>query len=173
MKRFDSVLKGHGKRYVLQSLLAGLSVMAVILALDVIGDPAVVASLGASAFILFVMPSRQVARPQNVLGGYAIGILSGMLALLVADSLPFSADAWEGGWVSAVFGGIGVSAAVLGMAVLNLEHPPAAGMALSLVLGGGAVIQAETWLHALTAVAGVMGLVVFQQLIHKYLVDLL
>ena len=63
-------------RAVLQCLLATASLAAVLLLLNR-DYTVVVASLGATAFIIFATPRGIAAKVHNVLGGHMIGLASG------------------------------------------------------------------------------------------------
>jgi CBS domain-containing membrane protein len=83
-----------------------------------------VASLGASAVLVFAMPSSPLAQPWPVLGGNALSVLVGLAcAALVREP--------------ALAAALAVSAAVLVMVPLRCLHPPGAAMALFVVLNPG------------------------------------
>ena len=83
-----------------------------------------VASLGASAVLVFAMPSSPLAQPWPVLGGNTLSVLVGVgCAALVPEP--------------AVAAALAVSAAVLVMVPLRCLHPPGAAMALFVVLNPG------------------------------------
>jgi CBS-domain-containing membrane protein len=134
MMWFDPKFAKNKHMYVAQTLLASLVMFFVLTVLDAKTHAALVASLGASSFIAFTMPHAQVARPRYILGGYAVGICVGVLCFLVSLALakaepPISPKTIEIGLASLAMG-----MAIFLMVVLNLEHPPAAGVALGLVL---------------------------------------
>ena len=82
----------------------------------------VMASLGASALLIFVLPSSPMAQPWAVIGGNTLSALIGITCnYLIGDvyiALPIAA-----------------SSAILGMFLLRCLHPPAAAVALIAVLG--------------------------------------
>ncbi len=83
-----------------------------------------VASLGASAALVFAMPSSPLAQPWPVLGGNTLSVLVGLAcAALVPEP--------------AVAAALAVAAAVLVMVSLRCLHPPGAAMALFVVLNPG------------------------------------
>ena len=43
----------------------------------------VVASIGATAFIVFAMPKSIAASPHRIIGGHVIGLISGLLVALI------------------------------------------------------------------------------------------
>jgi len=83
-----------------------------------------VASLGASAVLVFALPSSPLAQPWPVLGGNTLSVLVGVAcASLVPDP--------------ALAAALAVAAAVLVMVPLRCLHPPGAAMALFVVLNPG------------------------------------
>lgn len=69
--------------YALQSLLAAITVVIILVFLDILAEAAIVAALGASTFIVFAMPKSGTAQPRKVLGRHAVGVISGSLCYLV------------------------------------------------------------------------------------------
>jgi CBS domain-containing membrane protein len=85
-------------------------------------DEWLMASLGASAFLVFVLPSSPMAQPWAVIAGNTLAALIGITTIhLVGEPLlamPLAA-----------------SLSILGMFLLRCLHPPAAAVALIVVLG--------------------------------------
>ncbi|RLB87065.1 MAG: HPP family protein, partial [Deltaproteobacteria bacterium] len=81
----------------------------------------VISAMGATSFIVFAMPKAVSARTRNVVGGHLVGLASG--AVFYFAPLPY-------------FVGypLAVGLAVFLMVALDLEHPPAAGTALAVVV---------------------------------------
>ncbi|MDP2811173.1 MAG: HPP family protein [Rhodocyclaceae bacterium] len=88
--------------------------------------PFVVASLGASAVLVFVLPASPLAQPWSVVGGYLVCAVAGVTAATT-------------GWPIAVEGALAVGLAILGMFVLRCMHPPGGAVALFAVVGGETV----------------------------------
>jgi len=135
MKIIDSKFAQNKLRYVLQCLLAALVVLAILVILDAMANAAVIASLGASSFIVFTMPHAQVSRARFLIGGYVVGVGAGVLChwlsrLTSQTPLPLLQN-----YSYVVFAAAAVGLAIFVMVVTNTEHPPAAGVALGLVLG--------------------------------------
>lgn len=90
----------------------------------------VMASLGASALLIFVLPSSPMAQPWAVIGGNVLSALVGITACHFISNpliaLPIAA-----------------ACSILGMFVLRCLHPPAAAVALIAVLG-----QIESYRYA-------------------------
>ena len=80
------------------------------------------ASLGASALLVFVLPGSPMAQPWAVIAGNTISALIGIAVGIVVKE-PLLAMP------------IAASASILGMFVMRCLHPPAAAVALIVVLG--------------------------------------
>lgn len=125
----DEEFRHHPVRYLLQSAMAGVVTMVFLSFLDILTYTGLVAALGATTFLIFTMPHKVSARPRYVVGGYVMGGLAGILTSYAFSSggiLPLDS-------VFAI-GAIAVGLATFLMVTTNTEHPPAAGMALGLVL---------------------------------------
>lgn len=93
------------------------------------GLPLMVASMGATAVLLFAVPSSPLAQPWPIVGGNTLSALVGTLvAHLVHDP--------------AVAAGLAVSLAILVMSFTRSLHPPGGASALTAILGGPVV---ESW----------------------------
>ena len=82
----------------------------------------VMASLGASALLIFVMPSSPMAQPWAVIGGNVLSALVGVTCFHFIANPIFALP-------------IAATCAILGMFALRCLHPPAAAVALIAVLG--------------------------------------
>jgi len=106
--------------YIIQSLMAAIAIFIIV---SVLGKERVVviSAMGATSFIVFAMPKAVSARTRNVIGGHLVGLASG--AIFYFAALPY-------------FVGypLAVGIAVFLMVALDLEHPPAAGTALAVVV---------------------------------------
>jgi len=114
------------KNYLYQSFLATIVVFIVLLLLNM-EHAVVIASIGATAFIVFTMPRNVTAAPRRVIGGHLIGLFSGSLCALIPHSsiLP-----------SIVVYSLAVGISILLMVALDAEHPPAGGTALGVAITG-------------------------------------
>jgi len=153
--------------YVLQCSLVGACVLILLALLDVQRDGAVVACLGASAFIAFTMPQKRTAAPRVLIGGYVMALVAALLCSC-ADVLPFVPDlsAAVGGPAYTLLAGLTVALAVIWMSITNTEHPPAAGLALGLFISGCAARP------VLVAMAGICVLSAAKAVLKPYLKDL-
>ena len=119
-------MEGRGSDVLLQSLLASLTIF-VIFILVSLEHALLVASMGATAFIVFASPKSEAARPKNVLGGHLIGLLSGA---------PFSLIPHEFLLAFALACSAAVGLSVLLMVLAKAHHPPASGTALATAVSG-------------------------------------
>lgn len=85
-------------------------------------DEWLMASLGASALLVFALPQSPMAQPWAVIAGNTLSALVGISILRLVDqpllAMPLAA-----------------SLSILGMFVLRCLHPPAAAVALIVILG--------------------------------------
>ena len=134
MEWFDRKFARRKKQYVLQCLLATLTVLIVLLLLESIASAAVIAALGATGFIVFVSPKARSSRPRVIVGGYVIGTVIGVLCHWPAQ-LQLAEHPVLNRYVALACVAVAVGLAVFLMTVTNTEHPPAVGIALGLVIG--------------------------------------
>ncbi len=106
--------------YILQSLLAAaaLAVLVLILGKE---KMVIISAMGATSFIVFAMPKAASAQTRNVIGGHLVGLAAG--AIFYFTALPY--------FVEYPFA---VAVAIFLMVALDVEHPPAAGTALAVVI---------------------------------------
>lgn len=152
------------KRYGLQCGLAGVGVLVLLLVLDAVTQTVLIASLGASAFIAFAVPRSLHSSPRHLIGGYVIGIFSG-----IAMSSLYSLFTLDGTWdhaIMVIFGALAISIAMFTMVVTRTEHPPAAALALGLVLNEWDLVT------LMVVLVGVIGLSAIKRLVTPLLMDL-
>lgn len=88
-----------------------------------------IAPVGASAVLLFIVPSSPMAQPWAIIGGNTISALVGVLIYQLVQE-PYLAA------------GLAVSLSVLAMSLARAMHPPGGAIALTAVIGGHAVTEA-------------------------------
>ena len=166
MRIIDPKLTHSLKNYVYQSMLATVFIFLVLVFLDILEHTALIATLGASAFIVFVMPNSYISRPAQVLGGYAIGIVCGCSCFLLMMGLSRFLDGVPARVFLVSFGAVTVGVAIFLMAAINYEHPPAVGVSLGLVL--------NPWNHQtiIFIVFAVILMLVVKKLLQPFLIDL-
>lgn len=97
-------------------------------------------SMGASTFLLFVVPHSPMAQPWPLIGGHLVSAGVGVaLAHLTGNPL--------------LAGGCAVGLAVLAMELLRCHHPPGAATALAVAMGGVS-IQNPDFLRTVYVVGG-------------------
>ena len=125
-KKIDREFRQHWKNYVLQSILASFSIFIVLYFLS-LQHAVIIASIGATAFIIFAMPDSITAQPRNVIGGQLVGLFFGFLFSLFPHSVLM---------YSIIIYSLAVGASIFTMVVIDTEHPPAAGTALGVAITG-------------------------------------
>jgi len=136
------------KRYLLQSFFATLTIFVVLLFLS-LQHAVIIASIGATAFIIFAMPKNITAKPRNLIGGHLVGLISGSLCALIPHPLFF---------YSVLVYSLAVGISIFVMVVIDTEHPPASGTALGVAITG----------FSLNAVIAVITSVIILSLVHRF-----
>lgn len=86
-------------------------------------DIVLIASMGASAVLLFAVPHGLMSQPWNVIGGHLVSALIGVMAHRLVDD-------------TAMAGGLAVGLAITAMHYLRCMHPPGGATALIPVILG-------------------------------------
>ncbi len=131
-RRLRRIRRGFSRlwlNYIYQSLLATAVVFVILLLLN-LEHVVVIASIGATAFIIFTMPRNVTAAPRRVIGGHIIGFICGSAFAFIPHSTILTA-------VSVYSLAVGTS--VFLMVALDAEHPPAGGTALGVAITGFSV----------------------------------
>ncbi len=163
----DSWLRtDHVSRYAIQCALATAVVLILLVALDAVTQTVLIAALGASSFIAFAVPKSMVSSPRCLIGGYMVGILAGTLMSSMNVSIGIS-DPVMAEVSLIVFGALATGIAMFIMLVTRTEHPPAAALALGLVL------NEWTTLTLAVVIVGVVVLSICKRLVLPHLMDLL
>jgi CBS-domain-containing membrane protein len=154
------------KRYAMQCGLAGFVVLMLLLILDAVTQTVLIAALGASAFIAFAVPRTPHSGPRSMIGGYAMGMIAGCLMATLESAMNIQ-GAVAAHAVMVIFGAMAISLAMFMMVVTRTEHPPAAALALGLVL--------NEWdlLTLAVVMAGIMALSLIKRLVLPMLLDLI
>jgi len=163
----DSRLRRENiNRYTLQCSLAAAVVLILLMVLDAVTQTVLIAALGASVFIAFAVPRSLHSSPRCLIGGYLAGILAGSLMATLNIAFEFSAVVTAHASM-VVFGALATGLAMFLMVVTKTEHPPAAALALGLVL------NEWTLLTLVVVIVGVIALSICKQLVLPILMDLL
>ena len=136
MEIIDKAFIRTPKSYIIQSLLAVVTVAIILYFVEVLTHAAIVAALGASAFIVFAMPHSITARPRRLIGGHIVGIICGSLCYYTFLTGPLGelTANWE--FISWSVCALSVGLSIFLMAITNTEHPPASATALGIVAHG-------------------------------------
>ena len=134
---------------VFQSLIIFVCVSAVMM-LDSLFGAIIVASLGASSFIIFITPHTNGSRARNIIGGYLCGSASGLLFHALYWMIPASG---RGGQLLLILVCAAAAAVTTFLMIsLNAVHPPSAALAIGICAGGESLK---------TAAAALSGVVIF------------
>ncbi len=71
----DSKFPKQWRRYLIQSSYAAATVFLITITLS--NSPVIIASIGATAFIVFAMPNNIAAEPKRIIGGHFLGFFIG------------------------------------------------------------------------------------------------
>jgi len=163
MLLIDPRFKKNPSHYIVQCLLAVAFLAAILLALDAVFRTVMIASFGATSFIVFAMPQIKICVPRRLIGGYAVGILTGMVCSVLFSALHNALDV---AFLRGFFGALAVGLSIFLMTITNTEHPPAAGLALGLVYEG------VDYMSLLVIMLGVLLLTAIKMLLKNYLINL-
>jgi CBS-domain-containing membrane protein len=161
----EKLRPGLLKRYLVQCGLATAVVLVLLLVMDTVTQTVLIAALGASTFIAFAVPRSMQSSPRHLIGGYLVGTLVGSLMSMLHTMVDWATlmDPHAG---LIVFGALSIGLTMFLMVVTATEHPPAAALALGIVLN-------EWDLMTLVVVmAGAVALSIVKQLILPMLMDL-
>ncbi len=130
----------HNKApFIFQTLLVTLITFVVVIALGNVSQAVILgaigaSSLGASTFISFSMPDSPAAEPWHMIFSYLIGLITGVLFFCICHYFGHIQHLLSADTVFEVGAALAVGCTMLLMVLLNVEHPPAAGLALGIVL---------------------------------------
>jgi CBS-domain-containing membrane protein len=166
MNIIDKKVKKHIAHYLFQCALATVSILMILIFLNVLTNTAIIAALGATAFILFTMPRAYSSGPRPLIGGYLIGMIVGC-ACSYLSALRFMLPFFMTRITSyTIFGALAVGIAIFLMTITNTEHAPAVGISLGLVLNDW---NYHTILFIMAAVLFMFGI---KRLLRPALIDL-
>ncbi len=129
--KIDKEFKKFWKNYVFQSIFATVVIFIILLSLNIRDDAVIIASLGATTFIVFAMPKDISAKTRHVIGGHIVGLICGALCAMIPHPA-FLHHTIASSMVCA----LAVGLSIFIMVVINTEHPPAAGTALGVAIQG-------------------------------------
>ena len=153
------------ERYAIQCSLAAIVVLILLLVLDAVTQTVLIAAFGSSTFIAFAVPRSLHSSPRYLVGGYIAGMIAGttMSSLAAAFGITDIVFAHSG---MILFGALATGIAMFLMVITRTEHPPAAALALGLVLNEWDLLTLSVIL------IGVIALCVIKRLVLPLLMDL-
>jgi CBS-domain-containing membrane protein len=131
-RRLHRIRRGFSRlwfNYIYQSLLATVVIFIILLLLN-LEHVVVIASIGATAFIVFAMPRNITATPRRVIGGHIVGLICGSAFAFIPHPTALTAI---------IIYSLAVGTTVFLMVALDFEHPPAGGTALGVAITGFSV----------------------------------
>lgn len=162
----DDKARTNIRPYIVQPAMATVAILLILMFLDVIDHTALIATLGSTVFLVFARPSSYSAHTRPLLGGYVVGLGVGATFYYLSLfpgwlSLPLSQQT-----VYVIYAALAVGFAIFLMTVTDTEHPPAAGVALGLVL--------NSWSYQTVSfiMVAVITLALLRRMLRKYMVDL-
>ena len=164
---FDKNLRPKMKNYLFQCGLAILSLIVILMVQNALFSEAIVVSVASAAFTIFVFPDSIASTPRRVIGGQIVAILAGTLffALLSIPALESATETIN--LVTSVAAALAVGLSILIMVATNTEHPPAAGVAL------GIVIDPWQWSAIAFVLIGALALSVIRVMLKPKMINLL
>jgi len=139
VKFLDEKVRRHKWNFVWQSLIAGIYMFFVVLVLDHFAETEILrvigyTSIGSSAFLAFALHQSPVTGARRMIGGYAISITMGILCLVLAHGLNHFHVPMLNYHGLVICSALAIAGAMFFMAIMDMAHPPAAGLAVGLVL---------------------------------------
>ena len=129
-------------------LAGGIAILLLTLALQYLPQAVfpmfIVASMAASATLLYATPHSPLAQPWNLVGGHLVSALAGLACGMLVPDPTLAA-------------GVAVGSSILLMQLLHCLHPPSAATALMMVLGASQ-FHNMSWQWAMLIVAVNTGL---------------
>jgi len=120
---------------IFQSAAATLAMLGLVFFFyEIVPRPTMVAALGATASIIFGMPSSESAQPRRVIGGHAVAVTVASTFSLALHYMVLP-PSWRE-MVHSAMVAVAVGVTMLAMTVTDTTHPPAVGSAFGLVALG-------------------------------------
>ena len=129
--------------YAWQSISAAIFMWLVLLIIDWVAQSQILwavaaASIGASTFSVFVLPRSHQSNPFRIVGAYVVAVILGegmrYVTYYFYTAVSYSAPMIPYTHIFEIGAAISFFITLLALVALNVEHPPAAGLSLMLVL---------------------------------------
>ena len=164
---FDKNLKPKMKNYLFQCGLAILSLIVILMVQSALFSEAIVVSVASAAFTIFVFPDSIASTPRRVIGGQIVAILAGAMFFAILNIPALESTAETMTLLPSVAAALAVGLSILIMVATNTEHPPAAGVAL------GIVIDPWQWSAIAFVLIGALALSVIRVILKPKMINLL
>ena len=132
---FDKRFSEKKFNYLFQSALTSIALFLIFLFEDRFASGAILAGIGSTIALIFLVPHSIATHPRRVLGGHVVAILLSFIVFLLLTILfgDFSNIPLNYLRLSSV---ISIGFLIMIMGLTNTEHPPAAACLLGLILNG-------------------------------------
>ncbi len=172
MMFFDEKFLEHKWHYFFQATLAGLFIFGVLVALGGFAGAAILGvvgatSLGSSAFITFSMHKGVLCTAKRVIGGYVVALLVGVLMWELAKYLGALKPEYSQYYIHELFAAFAAGAAMFFMIILDVKHPPAAGLALAIVIAPWSMMTLVVIMSAAVILA------IIKKLLQRWMITLI
>tara|TARA_Y100001954_G_scaffold98622_1_gene107416 strand:- start:3134 stop:3664 length:531 start_codon:yes stop_codon:yes gene_type:complete len=122
-------------RYILQSFLASIALMVVLLIGDNIAQGAIIAGIAGTAALISFAPHSYASSTRRVVGGHLLSVIVGGSSIFLISL--FSIDYTSASnLIIYINSSICIGILIILMGILNCEHAPAAGCLLGLTYSG-------------------------------------
>ncbi len=164
IRLFDEKFRENKTRYVAQAVLGSMAVGAALFWFDIVRNPVVIASFGASGFIAFTEPRQKFSGPRYLIGGYIIGMVVGASAHYLTVFPVHHYMTLK--LIHIAAGVLAVGLAMFLMSITNTEHAPASSIALGLVI--------NDWDHIIIVkiLVGIIIISMSQRALRRWMIDL-
>jgi len=132
---------------------------------DVILGVVGASSLASSIFIAFALPEAAAAHPKRMVGSYVCAAIIGIVFYYLATYLIVLQDVLSFSATYEAIGALAVTLTMLLMIMLSLEHPPATGLAL------GLVIEPWRWSTLLVIMLAIVCIAIIKFLVQPWLLS--
>jgi CBS-domain-containing membrane protein len=127
------------KTYLFKCFVVLIAMLVVLITLQLISNNAILGAIGASSlassiFITFALPRSPAAEPRRMIGSYIVGIAIGIIFYYLGEYLLHVSHFFTLAIIYEITGALAVTLTMFFMVLFSLEHPPAAGMALGIVI---------------------------------------
>lgn len=168
----DKQFSQSKKRYLFQCMIGLIYIFLVLLVLGAYAKKDVLeaigmGALGSTLFLVLAAPDSVMASWKNIIGGYFIAIALGIIGHYCKVSFPILHSFFPLTFDDALYCALAFGIAMLMMTVMDVEHPPAGGLAVALVL--------ENWNFSilLVVLGGAVGIILLKAVLRKHLINLI